>query len=83
LPLVDYYMVNEAPEIITRADYADDMLIRPIFDPKFSTQSQKVARSQAIAQVVMAESADANAAAGHGCYASANWRPWMSIISRN
>jgi chaperonin GroES len=54
LPLVDYYMVNEAPEIITRADYADDMLIQPIFDPKFSTQSQKVARSQAVAQVVMA-----------------------------
>lgn len=53
LPLVDYYMVNEEPETITRADYADDMLIRPIFDPKFATQAQKVARSQAVAQVVM------------------------------
>lgn len=53
LPLIDYYMVNEAPEIITRVDYADDMLIQPIFDPKFTTQGQKVARSQAIAQVVM------------------------------
>jgi len=52
LPLVDYYMVNGAPEMITRADYADDMLITPIFDPKFSTQAQKVARAQAIAQVV-------------------------------
>lgn len=53
LPLVDYYMVNGAPEMIAKADYADDMVIQPIFDPKFSTQSQKVARSQAIAQVVM------------------------------
>lgn len=53
LPLIDYYMVNGAPEMITRADYADDMVIQPIFDPKFTTQGQKVARSQAIAQVVM------------------------------
>lgn len=53
LPLIDYYMVNEAPELITRADYADDMLIRPIFDPKNTTQGQKIARTQAAAQVVM------------------------------
>jgi chaperonin GroES len=53
LPLVEHYMVNGAPEMITRADYADDMLVQPIFDPKFSTQAQKVARSQAIAQIVM------------------------------
>lgn len=53
LPAIEYYMVNDAPEIITRADYADDMLVTPVFDPKFSTQAQKVARSQAIAQVVM------------------------------
>lgn len=53
LPLVDYYMVNGTPEMITRVDYADDMVIQPIFDPKFATQGQKVARSQAIAQVVM------------------------------
>lgn len=53
LPIVDYYVVNEAPQVITRADYADDMLVAPIFDPKLSTQGQKIARSQAIAQVVM------------------------------
>lgn len=53
LPLIDYYMVNGTPEMITRADYADDMLIEPIFDPKFTTQGQKIARSQAVAQVVM------------------------------
>lgn len=53
LPAVEAYMVNDVPEIITRADYASDMLVVPIFDPKFATQAQKVARSQAEAQVVM------------------------------
>lgn len=47
LPLVDYYVINDTPEAITRADYADDMLVQPIFDPKFATRSQKVARAQA------------------------------------
>lgn len=47
MPLIDYYVVNNAPEAITRADYVDDMLIQPIFDPKFATQQQKVARAQA------------------------------------
>lgn len=47
LPLVDGFVVNGTPEQITRADYADDMLVQPIFDPKYSTQSQKVARAEA------------------------------------
>lgn len=47
MPLVDYYTVNNTPEQITRADYADDMLVQPIFDPKFATQQQKIARAQA------------------------------------
>jgi len=47
LPLVSFYVVNNAPQAITRADYADDMLVQPIFDPKFATQSQKVARAKA------------------------------------
>lgn len=47
LPLVDYFVVSGAPEAITRADYAGDMLIQPVFDPKYSTQAQKVARAQA------------------------------------
>lgn len=47
LPLVSHYVVNNAPMAITRQDYADDMLIQPVFDPKFATQSQKVARAQA------------------------------------
>jgi chaperonin GroES len=47
LPLVDNYIVNGDPEQITRADYADDMLIQPIFDPKFASQAQKVARAKA------------------------------------
>lgn len=47
MPLIDYYVVNNAPEAITRADYSDDMLVQPVFDPKFATQQQKVARAQA------------------------------------
>lgn len=47
LPFIEYFTVNGNPMDITRADYADDMLIQPIFDPKYSTQSQKVARAQA------------------------------------
>lgn len=53
LPLVDYYIVNDEPEQITRADYADDMLIQPIFDPKFATQTQKVARAQSELQATL------------------------------
>lgn len=52
LPFVEYFSVNEAPEAVTRTDYADDMAIMPIFDPKYSTQMQKMARAQAITQVV-------------------------------
>jgi len=47
LPLVDYFVVNDEPEAITRADYADDMMIAPVFDPKYATQGQKIARSKA------------------------------------
>lgn len=53
LPLVDYYTVNDMPEMVTRADYADDMMIQPIFDPKFATQQQKVARAQAELQATL------------------------------
>lgn len=47
LPLVDYFVVNDEPEAITRSDYEDDMLIQPVFDPKYATQSQKIARGRA------------------------------------
>lgn len=47
LPLVDYFVVNDEPEVITRSDYADDMLINPVFDPKYATQGQKIARAKA------------------------------------
>lgn len=53
LPLVNYYVVNGAPEAITRQDYSDDMQIMPIFDPKFSTMGQKVARAQAELQATL------------------------------
>lgn len=47
LPLVDYFVVNDEPQAITRQDYEDDMLIQPVFDPKYATQSQKIARGKA------------------------------------
>lgn len=53
MPFVEYFSVNEVPEAITRQDYADDMAIEPIFDPKFATQTQKMARAQAQGQIVM------------------------------
>lgn len=53
LPLVDYYIVNDEPEQVTRGDYADDMMLRPIFDPKYATQTQKVARAQAELQLAL------------------------------
>lgn len=53
LPLVDYFVVNNSPEMITRGDYADDMVIQPIFDPKYSTQGQKVARAEAELQATL------------------------------
>lgn len=53
LPLVDYYVVEGEPEAITRQDYADDMLIMPVFDPKYATQAQKVQRAQAELQATM------------------------------
>lgn len=53
LPLIEYFTVNGAPESITRSDYTDDMLVQPIFDPKYATQSQKVARAQAELQATM------------------------------
>lgn len=53
LPFVEYFSVNEADEAVTRADYQEDMAILPIFDPKFATQQQKIARVQAEAQIVM------------------------------
>lgn len=53
MPFVEYFGINEVPEAVTRADYQDDMALQPIFDPKFSTQSQKAARAQAEAQIVM------------------------------
>lgn len=53
LPLVDSFVVNGEPEMVARADYTDDMLVMPIFDPKYATQSQKVARAQAELQATM------------------------------
>lgn len=54
LPFVEYFSLNDEPNQITRLDYSDDMMILPVFDPKFATQMQKVQRAQSIAQIVMA-----------------------------
>ena len=53
MPLVEYFTINDTPEQVTRMDYADDMSIQPIFDPKFSTQQQKMARAQSIVQMTL------------------------------
>lgn len=53
LPAVDYYIVNGEPAEIAREDYADDMMVQPVFDPKFTTQMQKLARAQSELQAVM------------------------------
>lgn len=53
LPLIEYFTINDMPDQVTRMDYKDDMMVQPIFDPKFATQMQKIQRSQAIGQVVM------------------------------
>lgn len=52
MPFVEYFSINESPEAVTRGDYADDMAIQPIFDPKFATQQQKMARATATGQIV-------------------------------
>ncbi len=52
-PAVEYFVVNGQPENITRADYGDDMMIAPIFDPKFTTRAQKIAKAQAEIQATM------------------------------
>lgn len=54
LPFASMFIANGEPAVATRQDYADDMMVIPIFDPKFATQTQKIVRSQSIAQVVMA-----------------------------
>lgn len=53
MPIVEYFAVNDAPEQITRMDYQDDMTIEPIFDPKFATRQQKIAKAQAELQATM------------------------------
>lgn len=53
LPLIEYFTINDTQEVVTRADYADDMTILPVFDPKFATQQQKVARAQAELQMTL------------------------------
>lgn len=53
LPFTEYYTINDVSEAITRADYQEDMAVKPIFDPKFATRAQKVAKAQAELQATL------------------------------
>jgi chaperonin GroES len=53
LPSSDYFIVNNVPQEITRKDYQDDYRIEPLFDPRFATQTQKLARAQAEINAVL------------------------------
>lgn len=53
LQIIEYFAINDVPGQITRSDYQDDMTVEPIFDPKFSTRAQKIAKAQAELQATM------------------------------
>ena len=48
----EYFMSGDKQITVTPEDYQDDFRIVPIFDPKYSTRSQKLAKSQAILEFV-------------------------------
>lgn len=56
----EYFAVlddNTKPKqgVIAKADYADDLQIQPLADPKQATQQQKVAQSQAARDVILSD----------------------------
>lgn len=48
-----YYQWGDDQIQVTREDYQDDFRIVPIFDPKYSTRSQKLAKSQAVYEFIL------------------------------
>lgn len=48
----EYFFAGDKQLSVTREDYQDDFRIVPIFDPKYSTRSQKLAKAQAEVQFV-------------------------------
>lgn len=49
----EYFYDGDEQITVTPEDYQDDFRIVPIFDPKYSTRSQKLAKSQATYEFVM------------------------------
>ena len=47
LPEQEYFMFGDEQIEVTVEDYQDDFRIVPIFDPKYATRSQKLAKAQA------------------------------------
>ncbi len=43
----EYFFNGDQQIVVTKEDYADDFRIVPIFDPKYATRSQKLAKAQA------------------------------------
>lgn len=48
-----YYQWGDEQIQVTREDYQDDFRIVPVFDPKYSTRSQKLAKSEAVYQFIL------------------------------
>jgi chaperonin GroES len=49
----EYYYDGDKQITVTQQDYQDDFRIVPIFDPKYSTRSQKLAKAEASYQFVL------------------------------
>lgn len=49
----EYYFDGDKQISVTPEDYQDDFRIVPVFDPKYSTRSQKLAKAQATYEFVM------------------------------
>lgn len=49
----EYYFEGDKQITVTPEDYKDDFRIVPVFDPKYSTRSQKLAKAQATYEFVM------------------------------
>ena len=43
----DYFIDGDQQITVTREDYQDDFRVVPVFDPKYTTRSQKVAKAEA------------------------------------
>jgi len=49
----EYFFDGDKQISVTKEDYQDDFRIVPIFDPKYSTRSQKLAKAQAEMEFIM------------------------------